>query len=154
MPKPATLTVTTGVQSMASWRSAFRALASAAACAAAGVREIEACRAASRAAASTDPCAMDVRPAAITRPNRNSTTGARITSSKAALPRSRAGKPDLISSSSSRRRELLDWCPGDLLDLDDNARYQGRHLSDHRDLDGGLAAARRRCGGGEQVAGG
>jgi len=85
------------------WR--LWALASAAAWAAAGVREIDACRAASRAAASTDPCAIDVRPAAITKPSRNSTTGARTTSSSAALPRSRRGLPGLMTCS----RRVTAW---------------------------------------------
>ena len=69
---------TTGAQSSPSWRSAARALDCPAVCAAAGVSEIDACRAASLAAASTDPWAIVVRPAAMTRPSRPSSTGARI----------------------------------------------------------------------------
>ena len=62
-PNPEVFTVTTGRQSSESWRSANVALASAAACASAGVLAIDACRAASRAADCTAPCAIDVRPA-------------------------------------------------------------------------------------------
>src|SRR5260370_24377673 len=82
-------TCTTGLQFRPSRLSAARALDSAAACAAPGVREIDACRAAARAAASTDPWAIEVRPAAIIRPRRKRITGARTTSSSAALPASR-----------------------------------------------------------------
>lgn len=86
---------TAGLQSRPSWPSAARALASPDAWAAAGVSEIDACRAASRAAASTEACATVVRPAAMTRLRRASRTGARMTSSSAALPLS-AGQDELM----------------------------------------------------------
>ena len=60
---------TTGAQSSPSCRNAARALACPVLWAAAAVSEIDACRAASLAAASTDPCAMVVRPAAMTSPS-------------------------------------------------------------------------------------
>ena len=62
----------------------------AAARAASGERAMDACRAASRAAASTEPWAIAIRPAAITMPISRTMTGARMTSSRAALPASPA----------------------------------------------------------------
>ena len=122
--------MTTGLQCSPSARSAALTLDRAACWAAAGLSEIDACRAASLAAASTEPCATEVRPAAMTSPIRARMTGARMSSSSAALPSSAAGAtaqalqlshggdPSLVARSAACVRRLVSRqlpAPGQLL---------------------------------------
>src|ERR1700689_3917347 len=152
-PNPDTLTRTTGPQLRPSWPRAACALDMAAAWAAAGVSEIEACRAASWAAAATEPCATDVRPAAMTRPSRKRITGARMTSSSAALRAAARGlgrvrRAWVISGDC----ELLDRCMGRLGDGDHQAGHDRRHVAGDDDLVRRRGAARSVRRGAEQVA--
>src|SRR5262249_12460354 len=169
--------VTTGLQCRPSARSAALALANAARRAAAGLSEIDACRAASRAAASTELCATDVRPAAITKPIRARTTGARISTSSGALPSSAAarmyprrlrsakmitsGRPDPCDREQvttgcqvASRCKPFDRGGDDLTDRDHHPRHQGRNPAAHPDRDSGSGAAHRRGRRAEQEAGG